>query len=211
MDLTVLPNILLAILDVCCLTVATRAFYVYYKSRSDSLFTLGLSMGTIALSALYGLMLQTHFAGINVNPASNWTQYVGPSLSYLFIFISALIGGGAQLSTLKSVHIVVVIVYFVFLLLTPILPPIPNYTIAALLNIMRCVACLPPFFFYMSIYMKRDTNFSLFMCLAFMLMGIGYAISTPQVLQPSLLAFSTVGSIIRIIGFGTLLAAFTTK
>jgi len=206
-----LSTILLSILDMVCLTIAVRAFLVYHKTHNDTLFILGLSMVTIAFSGLFGVATQLGFIGTNTDTNSSWSKYIGPSSGFLFIFLSSIAGSNERMRILKGWQIIFVVLYFLLALLSPILPRVPDRTTEVMLNGVRCLACVLPFLRYMLIYIKKETHFSLFMCLAFMLMGIGYVVSTPQLLQPNLLVFSTVGSSIRIIGYGTLLAAFTTK
>ena len=209
MDVQTLPQVLLSIMDILCLTIAIRAFYFYARTHNDILFTLGLSMGTIAVSAFSTLLIRNAIPSLNGNAA--WIKYVGPTCSFLFIFLNSLARSGQQIRILKRWHILCTAFFLTFLLLTPALPPFSSPGEEVALNTLRGFVCLLSFIRYMMIYTTKETRFSLFMCLAFMLFTISYATLTPQLFDPHLLVFYNVGTGIRIIGYGILLTAFSIK
>src|SRR5215467_11942451 len=89
MNSTQITDILLVIQALITLFISLRAFYLYSRTGSDRIFSLGLSMGVIALCGIVGLISDIYFNG-----AFNtfWLRYVGQTVSYLFIFLSTLRG-----------------------------------------------------------------------------------------------------------------------
>jgi uncharacterized membrane protein (DUF485 family) len=58
------------------------------------------------------------------------------------------------------------------------------------------------------LYISKETRFSLVMSIAFLLLGVGFAMVTPQLLDPSFVLITAIGAMVRIIGYGTLVFAY---
>ena len=56
-----ITDILLAIQATITLLISVRAFYLYSRTRSDALFSIGLSMGVIGLGGICGLIGDTNY------------------------------------------------------------------------------------------------------------------------------------------------------
>jgi hypothetical protein len=113
-----------------------------------------------------------------------------------------------QLRLIKSWQIIATILFFVLLLLTPTFPPFPNTLTPALLNLIRPFFCVLAFCRYVMLYISKETRFTLVMSIAFLLLGVGFAMVTPQLLDPALAMITTIGAIVRILGYSTLLFAY---
>ena len=89
MNSTQITDLLLVIQAMITLFISLRAFSLYARTGSDNLFSIGLSMGVIALGGIIGLI-----SDIYLNGAFNtfWFRYTGQTVSYLFIFLSTLRG-----------------------------------------------------------------------------------------------------------------------
>src|SRR6266581_7351665 len=125
MNSTQITDLLLVIQAMITLFISLRAFYLYARTGSDSLFSLGLSMGVIALGGIIGLI-----SDIYLNGAFNtfWFRYIGQTVSYLFIFLSTLRGSEQYRRGLKRWHVFVTGLLMVLLLLTPVIPTSPPDT-----------------------------------------------------------------------------------
>src|SRR6266568_8133968 len=85
MDPNLIANALSLTLFFVALFISLRAFYLYIQVRSRRLFILGLSLGVISLTAVAG------FLGDNVTSISlnvDWFNYIGQTISFLFILLS---------------------------------------------------------------------------------------------------------------------------
>jgi len=94
------------------------------------------------------------------------------------------------------------------LFLSPAYPPFPNALTPALLNLVRPFFCALAFCRYVMLYISKETHFSLVMSIAFLLLGIGFTMITPQLLDPTLVLVTASGAILRIFGYCTLLFAY---
>jgi len=103
MDSNLIANILSLTLFVVSLIIVVRSFYLYARSPSHRLFVLGLSMIIIALTALAG------FAGDNITSISlnvDWFNYIGQTISFLFILLSILGNSDRYLRNLTRWHVI---------------------------------------------------------------------------------------------------------
>ena len=206
MEPQALSDLFLAFLATVCLIISARAFFQYALTHNDTLFILGLAMGTNSLATYWGIIGDIHLFGNELN--TGWINYFGPTVSFLFILLLSIFSSSEQVHLLKRWHVICTTLFFTLFVLTPILPPF-DHAEEALLNGLRCIVCMIAFFRYIVIFTNKETRFSFLMSLAFMLLGIGYATITPQLFQPALVIFFYVGTCIRIIGYSTLLAAFS--
>ena len=120
MDENFVPNLLSLTLFFVSLFIALRALYLYTRSRSRRIFILSLSMGVISLTAVAG------FAGDNVTSISlnvDWFNYIGQTVSYIFILLSFFKDSGSYLRNLMRWHVAASALLLILMLLAPVLPP----------------------------------------------------------------------------------------
>ena len=199
-------NLLLVFLSILCLAISAYIFYKYSLTMSDALFSLGLSIGTIAIAIFCGYANPLSLGGMSLNVG--WLWYVGTGSALCFLFLNSIVTSNEQLRLIKSWQIIATILFFVLLLLTPTFPPFPNALTPALLNLIRPFFCAIAFFRYVMLYISKETRFTLVMSIAFLLLGVGFAMVTPQLLDPALGMITAIGSIVRILGYSTLLFAY---
>jgi hypothetical protein len=199
-------NIFLLVLSILALAISVYVFYRYSLTLSDSLFSLGLSMGTISIAIFCGYLNVVHLGDVTLNVG--WIWYAGTSSALCFMFLNSIVASSEQLRLLKSWQIIATILFLVLLLLTPTFPPFPNALTPALLNLARPFFCALAFCRYVMLYISKETRFCLVMSIAFLALGVGFAMITPQLLDPSLVIVTIVGASLRILGYSTLLFAY---
>lgn len=205
MNSTQITDILLVIQATITLFISLRAFSLFAQMRDGTLFTLGLSMGVIALGGMIGLISDLFLGG-----AFNtfWFRYIGQTVGYLFIFLSTLRGSEHYRRRLKGWHAIATGLLLVLLLLTPVIPAHPNAITQTALSGSRGLVCLIIFFQYVFIFFSKETRFSFLMGFAFFAITCGIIIYTLQFILPDPLLLNYVGDSVRIVGLTTLLAAF---
>ena len=200
-----LTDILLAIQATITFLISVRAFYLYYRMRSDALFSIGLSMGVIAVGGICGLIGNTLLVSSYFNTL--WFRYIGQTVGYLFIYLTSLRSTKQYSGRLKQWHLIATALLLVLLFLTPFIPTSSNPTTLAILSGSRSVICFIIFLNYADIFMSKETRFSFLMSLAFLLITIGISIYTMQFIVPHSLSFDYIGDSIRVVGLVTLLIA----
>ena len=205
MDENFVANSLSLTLFVVSLFISLRAFYLYTRSRSRRLFILSLSMGMISLTAMAG------YAGDNVTSISlnvDWFNYIGQTVSYLFILLSFFSESDSYLRGLIRWQIAVSALLLILLFLAPVLPPeFPDPAITkSILSGSRGLICFIIFFYYAIVFMDKETSFSLLMSAAFLLLCIGYSIIIPKYTTPNDVLDRS-GDLMRIAGLIFLLFA----
>jgi hypothetical protein len=205
MNSTQITDLLLVIQAAITLFISLRAFSLFARTKDGTLFSLGLSMGVIALGGIVGLISDIFLGG-----AFNtfWFRYVGQTVGYLFIFLSTLRGSERYKQGLKYWHVIATAFLLVLLLLTPTVPAHLNTTVQAVLSGSRAPVCFIIFFHYVSIFISKETRFSFLMCFAFFWITCGIVIYTLKFFMPDPLLLDYVGDSTRIVGLATLLAAF---
>ena len=205
MNSTQITDILLIIQAMITLFISLRAFSLYARTRDDMLFSLGLSMGVIALGGFVGLV-----SDIYLNGAFNtfWFRYIGQTVSYLFIFLSTLRGSERYRRGLKRWHVFATGLLMVLLLLTPVIPTHPSATMQTMLSGSRALVCFVIFWRYVSIFFTKETRFSFLMGSAFFWITWGIVIYSLKFTLPNPLLLDYVGDSVRIVGLAILLAAF---
>jgi len=198
-------DILLVIQATITLFISLRAISLFAKTGDNMLFSLGLSMGVIALGGMVGLI-----SDLFLNHTFNtfWFRYVGQTVGYLFIFLSTLRGSEHYRQELKRWHIIATGFLLILLVLTPVIPVHPSAIEQTLLSGSRGLVCFVIFFHYLSIYFSKETRFSFLMSAAFFCITWGIFIYTLQFTEPDPLLLNYVGDSVRIGGLATLLAAF---
>ena len=205
MDQNFIANSLSLTLFVVSLFISLRAFYLYTRSRSRRLFILSLSMGMISLTAVAG------YAGDNITSISlnvDWFNYIGQTVSYLFILLSFFSESDSYLRSLIRWQIAVSALLLILLFLAPVLPPeFPDPAITkSILSGSRGLICFIIFLYYVNVFMDKETRFSLLMSAAFLLLCIGYSIIIPKYTTPNDVLDRS-GDIMRIAGLVFLLFA----
>jgi uncharacterized membrane protein len=206
MDSNLIANVLSLTLFIISLFISLRSFYLYARSRSRRLFILGLAMGIITLTAIAG------FLGDNVTVISlnvDWFNYIGQTVSFLFISLSLLRNSNDYLRRLMTWHIIISLLLLVLLFLAPVLPaefPDPALT-KTILSGSRGIICFIIFASYISAFFSKETRFSLLMSAAFLLLSTGYMVILPKYGYPNMDILDHVGDITRIIGSIILLSA----
>ena len=205
MDENFVANSLSLTLFVVSLFISLRAFYLYTRSRSRRLFILSLSMGMISLTAVAG------YAGDNITSISlnvDWFNYIGQTVSYLFILLSFFSESDSYLRSLIRWQIAASALLLILLFLAPVLPPeFPDPAITkSILSGSRGLICFIIFLYYVNVFMDKETRFSLLMSAAFLLLCIGYSIIIPKYTTPNDVLDRS-GDIMRIAGLVFLLFA----
>lgn len=209
MDQNLVANTLSLTQFVVAMIIAVRGFYLFRKTRSRRLFILALSMLVFSLTAAAG------FAGDNITTISlnvDWFNYIGQTVSFLFILFSLLHSSDDYLRRLMYSHIVISSLLLILLILAPILPPdFPNPAITkSLLSGSRGLTCAIILFFYLTSFRKKETLFALLMTCAFFLLAIGYFTILPKYFSPNDF-LDRLGDILRIGGVLALLLALSNR
>jgi len=205
MDQNFVANSLSLTLFVVSLFISLRAFYLYTRSRSRRLFILSLSMGMISLTAV------AVYAGDNITSSSlnvDWFNYIGQTVSYLFILLSFFSESDSYLRSLIGWQIAASALLLILLFLSPVLPtefPDPAIT-KSILSGSRGLICFIICFYYAIVFMDKETRFSLLMSAAFLLLCIGYSIIIPKYTTPNDVLDRS-GDLMRIAGLIFLLFA----
>lgn len=200
-------DLIIAFQAVITLFISLRAFYLYFKARSDILFIVGLSMAVIVVGGAAGLAGDYLLKSSAFN--TFWFRYIGQIVSYLFIFLISLPGAERHTRFLKRLNLVASALLLLLLVLTPVLPPIPGVTLTEALSGARGVVCLAVFFnYYLVMYSMKGSRFSALMCIAFLLIATGIAIYTFKFSAPNPLPYDYVGDSVRAVGLVFMLAAF---
>lgn len=205
MDQNFVANSLSLTLFVVSLFISLRAFYLYTRSRSRRLLILSLSMGMISLTAVAG------YAGDNITSISlnvDWFNYIGQTVSYLFILLSFFSESDSYLRSLIGWQIAASALLLILLFLAPVLPPeFPDPAITkSILSGSRGLICFIICFYYAIVFMDKETRFSLLMSAAFLLLCIGYSIIIPKYTTPNDVLDRS-GDLMRIAGLIILLFA----
>lgn len=205
MSSNLIANLLSITLFIVSLVIVVRSFYMYRRSPSHRLFILGLSMTTIALTALAG------FAGDNITSVSlnvDWFNYIGQTVSFLFIILSLWRNSDRYLRQLARWHIIASALLLVLLLLAPILPPdFPDPAVTkSLLSGSRGAISLVICIIYVSSFMRKENHFNLLMSGAFFLLSLGYFTIVPKYFQPNDI-LDHIGDLLRIAGLLIFLGA----
>jgi len=198
MDPNFVPNVLSLTLFFVSLFISLRALYLYTQGRNRRIFILSISMGVIALTAIAG------FVGDNVTSISlnvDWFNYIGQTVSFIFILLSFISGSEAYLHNLMRWQIAVSLLLLGLMLLSPVLPPefpAPTFT-KTLLSGSRGLICHIIFYYYVCSFMKMETRFSFLMGVAFLALSFGYLIILPKYFTPND-GLDRTGDIMRVCG-----------
>ena len=203
MDPNLIANVLSITLFVVALFISIRAFYLYVQTRGRRVFILGLSMGVISLTAAAGF-LGDNVTTINLNV--DWFNYIGQTISFLFILLSLVSNSDEYLRGLMRWHFVISLLLLLLFFLAPVLPaefPDPAFT-KTFLSGSRGLICGVIFFYYFCAFLSKETRFSLLMSVAFLFFCAGYLIILPKYSVPGLDLLDRMGDITRICGLVTL-------
>jgi hypothetical protein len=210
LDENLIANILSLTLFFVSLFIALRAFYLYFQARSRRVFILALSMAMIALTAIAG------FAGDNITSINlnvDWFNYIGQTVSFLFILLSFVRSADDYQRGLTRWHIIISALLLILLLLAPVLPDFPDPAVTkTVLSGSRSLICAVIFFHYIIAFTTKETRFSLLMAGAFLLLSAGYLVILPKYYSAAnttlnLTLIDHTGDITRVCGLILLLVA----
>ncbi len=202
-----ITDLIISFQAIITLLISLRAFYLYAKSRSDTLFIVGLAMAVIGAGGIAGVVGDYLITSSAFN--TFWFRYIGQIVSYLFIFFISLPRAERHARSLKWLNIIATIFLLALLVLTPVLPAIPGASLTEILSGARGVVCLAIFLNYaFVVYSMKGTRFSFLMCAAFLLIAAGIAVYTIKFSAPNPLPYDYVGDSTRAVGLMLMLAAF---
>jgi hypothetical protein len=197
-------NILAVALFLVSLFICVRAFYTYAQLRSPRLFTLGLAMGVVALTAAADFT-SSNFPDLGLN--TDWFLFIGQAVSFLLIWLSLLNHADVYLQWLMRLQVLASLAVLCLLILSPTLPDFTGTLLAIVLSGSRFVICLLIGFSYLLTFLGKQTRFSLWMGMAFVLLGFGYLLIAQKFSVSNLMLFDNAGDIIRLGGLLLLLVA----
>ncbi len=202
-----ITNILIAIQALVTLLIAIRSFVFYFRTRTDALLTLGLSMGIIGIGGLTGVIDDPF---LNANPTYNtvWFRFIGQIIGFLFIFLASLATSVRYTQIMRRWHYVAVVLLLVLLFLTPVIPEKLSPTVLGTLSSIRFVASMMVFFSYLAIFFSKETRFSFLMTASFFISSIGFWIYAMKYFIPGSLVYDYLADTIRIVGLIVLYITF---
>lgn len=209
MTIPQIVNFMSVLIGCVCMFVSLRALYVYWVSRSDMLFVLGLAMLSISVATFSGVLNDYHVGGLSFN--SDWTRAFGACCGALFIFLSSMVKSHAQMQSLKRAQFVTWGLFLIVIVCTPLYPPIDSPWISLGLNCCRMVIYSCAFVRYTSLYFSKSTRFSLAMSICFLVLLIGYALNIPGYFQSGLLFVTIIAASVRIVAYFLMLSAYFIK
>jgi hypothetical protein len=207
MNIQTIANLSLFPIGVVCTINAIRAFYMYTLSRNDILFILGFAMSSIAMAVFMSNIGDAHLVPYN----TQWARYMCSSSGALCIFLSSIVKSHEQLGQLKRGQVILGAMAVMVIALTPILPPFASPLIPATLNNIRTVIYGAALIRYASLYILKESRFSLIMSFAFLLLVTGFILVTPQLLHPdpTTATLNIIASFVRVVGYSLLLVAYS--
>lgn len=205
MDINAIHNFFEVILIIISSLIATQAFLFYAQIRGERIFIIGLAISIIALTSLVGLISDNGFFGIHYNV--NWFKYTGQTVSFLFIFLSTIRSTDSYLRQVMRGHIATTALLILLLLLSPVMPNFPDPVTEAIFSGSRALICFLTFYCYISLFMGKETRYTLLMSFAFILMAFGYILLLPHLFTTQMNMLGNTGNFVRIIGLGALLVA----
>ena len=189
------------------LLISLRAFYLFARTRSDTLFIVGLAMTVIGLGGIAGILGDYVITSKSFN--TFWFRYIGQIVSYLFIFLISLPHAERHMRALKWWNIIATTLLLGLLAATPFVPPIPGTALTEVLSGARGVVCLAICFnYYFVMWSKKATRFSFLMCAAFLLIATGIGVYTIKFSVANPLPYDYAGDSTRAVGLILMLAAF---
>jgi uncharacterized membrane protein (UPF0182 family) len=200
-----LTDALLVIQIIITLLISIRAFFHYFKTRSGILFSVGLSMSTIAVGGICGLLGDTLLVNSSFNTL--WFRYIGQTVSYLFIFLIGLPHAEGYVQHLKRWHVLITILLLGLLVGASYIPSSSDPIVLTILSGSRSIVCFAILLNYAAIFVNKQTRFSFLMGQAFLFITVGIWIYTMEFLLPHFVYLDYIGDSIRIVGLVILLIA----
>ncbi|HEY0756966.1 MAG TPA: hypothetical protein VGD98_23645 [Ktedonobacteraceae bacterium] len=188
--------------------IAFRAFARYFQTRHDLYLILGIAMGTIAIVGVVGIVGDNYFAS-SLN--TKWFRYSAQVVSYTFIFLASLRASEGYLRRVVQWELICVALLAGALFLTPVTPALGNARVEALVSLSRGVICFIICLNYIRFFLQKGTRFSFLMGLAFFLISVGIAITTPWYFQQTKLLYLSIGDTTRTVGLFIMLLTFFLK
>ena len=205
MTSTEITSLLLIAQATITLLISLRAFSLYSWTRKNLLFILGVSMGTIAVVGVIGLIGDNYFAD---KFSTKWFRYTAQIVSYTFIFLCAVRSSEEYLRWLKRWQLLFTVLLLLMLLFIYFSPQLSNPLIEAPVSFLRAVICFAIFLSYASFFVQKETRFSFLASLAFLLIAFGIAITTPWYFAKTALIYLYVGDGMRTVGLFVLFITY---
>lgn len=185
--------------------ISLRAFFQYFRTRHDLHFILGVSMGIIALVGVIGIVGDNYFASLF---STKWFRYTAQIVSYSFILLASLRTSESYLRGVARWELAFGGLLIVALLLTPLTPQLADARVEANVSLLRGVICFIICLNYTRFFLQKGARFSFLMAVAFLLIAVGIAITTPWYFEKTQLLYLYVGDITRTSGLLLMLLTF---
>jgi hypothetical protein len=185
--------------------ISVRAFSQYFKMRHDLHLILGVALGTISVVGVIGIIGDNYFAS-SFN--TKWFRYTAQIVSYTFILLACLRTSENYLHRVAQWELIFVALLVVALFLVPLTPHFVNARVEALVSLLRGVICFVICVNYIRFFLQKGARFSFLMGLAFLLISVGIAITTPWYFQQTQLVYLYVGDTTRTAGLLIMLLTF---
>jgi hypothetical protein len=205
MTATELTTLLLVAQATMTFLISFRAFSQYVQTRHDLHLILGVAMGTIAVVGVIGIIGDNYFAS---SWSTKWFRYSAQVMSYSFIFLATLRTSMSYLRRVAQWELLFVAFLIGTLFLIPLTTQWTNARVEAMVSLLRGVICFAICVNYTRFFLQKGTRFSFFMGLAFLLISVGIAITTPWYFQKTNLIYLSIGDITRTAGLLTMLLTF---
>ncbi|HLZ57415.1 MAG TPA: hypothetical protein VKR06_10750 [Ktedonosporobacter sp.] len=208
MDANQITTVLNAILSGIFLIISLRAFYLYIRVRSSRLFVLALSMATITLTTTFDTFGDSITRLTHIQLNTDWFLFVGQAIGFLFFFLSIVLQDQDRLRVLVRYQVAISMLVLLPLLFLPAIPALSNPLLRLTLSGSRSIICFTIFFYYVTIFTRKETRFSLLMIVSFLLLSFGYLVLLPTYLLPNQDVLDHIGDIVRICGLTLMLMGF---
>lgn len=205
MTSTTITTLLLIAQATITLLISFRAFFLYTRTRHDLQLILGIAMGTIAAVGVIGIIGDNYFANLF---STKWFRYTAQIVSYSFILLASLHTAERYLRRLVQWQLLFLAFLTVALFLIPLTPQLADARIEATVSLLRGVICLLICVNYTRFFFQKGARFSFLMALAFLLISVGIAVTTPWYFQKAQLIYLYTGDTTRIVGLLTMLLTF---
>jgi hypothetical protein len=164
-------------------------------------------MGMIGIGGVTGIIDDPF---LNANPTFNtlWFRFIGQIVGFFFIFLASLASSVRYTQIMQRWHYVAVVLLFVLMLLTPIIPERLSPTVMGTLSGARFLTSMMVFFSYLAIFFSKGTRFSFLMAASFLISSLGFWIYAMKYFIPGSLIFDYIADSTRIVGLIVLYITF---
>jgi hypothetical protein len=205
MTSTQITTLLLIAQTIITFLIAFRAFSQYFRNHHALPLIIGVAMAIIAVVGVIGIIGDNYFASVF---STKWYRYAAQIGSYGFILLASLRTSGSYLRRVVQWEMAFIVLLVVGLFLVPLTPQLANSKVEAIVSLSRSVICFIICANYTRFFVEKGTRFSFLMALAFLLIFLGIALTTPWYFQPTELVYLYVGDTTRTVGLLVMLMAF---